>query len=42
MPPPLWSLLQDEERAANVFIWGTCVVGTTAFLAALLAMAVLR
>lgn len=38
----LRDLLRDEERAANVFIWGTCALGTAAFVAALVAMALLR
>lgn len=35
-------LLQDEERAANVLVWGTCAVGAAAFVAALLAMFLLH
>jgi hypothetical protein len=35
-------LLKTEEGAANVFIWGTCALGAAAFVAALVAMAVMR
>lgn len=38
----LLDLLSTEERAANVVIWGTCAIGTAAFLAALVAMSVLK
>jgi hypothetical protein len=37
-----WKLLQDEERAENIFVWWTCVVGVAAFLVALVAMALLK
>jgi hypothetical protein len=35
-------LLRDEERAANVLIWGSGAVVAVCFVAALLARAVLR
>lgn len=38
----LRTLLHDEERAASVLIWGLCGIGAAAFMAAVLAMAVLR
>jgi len=38
----LRELLRDEERAGNLFVWGTCAAGATAFIAALVAIVVMR
>lgn len=42
VPAALHKLLRDEERAANLIVWGAGAIAGLCFAAAVLAIAVMR